>query len=186
MRIRRLSAEEHALWARVARTARPLPGKASPDADAVPDISFAEAMVADAARPVRGRTAPAPSRAPMPKAPAMRDTLDGSWDKRITKGDVQPDVTIDLHGETLATAHARLNRGLDSAIRRGDRTILLITGRPAVDNPRLPPTSRGVIRASVIDWLAVSPHADRIAAIRNAHPRHGGAGALYIILRRAR
>lgn len=114
------------------------------------------------------------------------NTLDGGWDKRISKGAIQPDFSIDLHGETLASAHARLNRSLDSAIRQQARVILLVTGKPARDNPRLPPTSRGVIRASVHDWLAASPHAGRIAAIRNAHPRHGGNGALYVILRRDR
>jgi DNA-nicking Smr family endonuclease len=36
------------------------------------------------------------------------------------------------------------------------------------------------------DWLAASRHAGSIAAVRNAHPRHGGAGALYIVLRRRR
>jgi DNA-nicking Smr family endonuclease len=182
MRTRRLSAEEHALWARVARTARPLPGKKL--ADATPAAEEASPP------PIPIILHRAPHHHPRPAAikpsSGPRDTLDGSWDKRLAKGDLVPDVTIDLHGETLATAHVRLNRGLEAALRRGDRTILLITGKPAVDNPRLPPTSRGVIRASVTDWLAVSSYSDRIAAIRNAHPRHGGAGALYIILRRAR
>ncbi|MGB5485182.1 Smr/MutS family protein, partial [Parasphingorhabdus sp.] len=40
--------------------------------------------------------------------------------------------------------------------------------------------------AAISDWLAASRHASRIAAVRRAHPRHGGAGALYIILRRPR
>ena len=43
---------------------------------------------------------------------------------------------------------------------------------------------RQPIRAAVHDWLAVSRHAGRIAAVRGAHPRHGGGGSLYIILRR--
>ncbi len=114
------------------------------------------------------------------------NTLDARWDKQLATGRIEPDFTIDLHGETLSSAHARLNRSLDFAIRTDARVVLLITGRPAADNPRLPPTSRGVIRASVKDWLAASPHTSRIAAIRNAHPRHGGAGALYLILRRNR
>ncbi len=114
------------------------------------------------------------------------NTLDARWDKQLATGRIEPDFTIDLHGETLSSAHARLNRSLDFAIRTEARVILLITGRPAQDNPRLPPTSRGVIRASVKDWLAASSHTSRIAAIRNAHPRHGGAGALYLILRRNR
>ena len=115
-----------------------------------------------------------------------QNTLDGSWDKRLRLGQAAPDFTIDLHGETLSSAHARLNRSLAAAIRSEARIILLITGRPAKDNPRLPPTSRGVIRASVGDWLAASPYSSHIAAVRGAHPRHGGAGALYLILRRAR
>ena len=43
-----------------------------------------------------------------------------------------------------------------------------------------------VVRAAVGDWLAASPHASHIAAVRNAHPRHGGAGAIYLILKRGR
>lgn len=188
MRTRRLSPEEQALWARVARTARPMPGKRVEALAADFGASIDSLSSLD---PAEHRTAAAPRSAKLRPAPVRplvppRDTLDGRWDKRIAKGDVAPDITIDLHGETLATAHARLNRGLDAAIRHGDRTILLITGKAAADNPRLPPTSRGVIRASVMDWLAASVHADRIAAVRNAHPRHGGAGALYIILRRTR
>ena len=42
------------------------------------------------------------------------------------------------------------------------------------------------IAAAIGDWLAGSRHAGRIAAVRGAHPRHGGAGALYIVLRRNR
>lgn len=185
MRGRHLSAEEQAIWARVARTARPLPGRELPFVahGASPDPAPID-------RPSKQATHHRPN-LPMratrvPEARPRGDTLDGSWDKRIQKGDLQPDVSIDLHGETLATAHVRLNRGLDAAIRRGDRVVLLVTGKPAADNPRLPPTSRGVIRASVADWLAASHFSDRIAAIRNAHPRHGGAGALYVILRRPR
>lgn len=183
MRGRHLSAEEQAIWARVARSARPLPGR---------DVPFLSQDVAEPVRTVqRAKAIPARVEPPAPARTVGRpqsalDTLDGSWERRIGKGDLRPDVSIDLHGETLASAHARLNRGLDAAIRHGDRVILLVTGKPAADNPRLPPTSRGVIRASVGDWLAASPYADRIAAVRNAHPRHGGAGALYIVLRKPR
>lgn len=186
MRGRHLSAEEQAIWARVARSARPMPGR---DVSFLDDIAHQHDHVLPEHTAVAPRVRPALKATGMPKLAAYRppaDTLDGSWDKRLAKGDLRPDVTIDLHGETLASAHVRLNRGLEAAIRHGNRVILLVTGKPAADNPRLPPTSRGVIRASVGDWLAASPYADRIAAVRNAHPRHGGAGALYIVLRRSR
>jgi DNA-nicking Smr family endonuclease len=100
---------------------------------------------------------------------------------------VAPDLTIDLHGYTLSSAHAELEAGLTRAVARHARLILLVTGRPPppgrsrLDNPL-----RGVIRASIGDWLHHSRYAAQIAAVRNAHPKHGGAGALYVILRRAR
>lgn len=112
------------------------------------------------------------------------ETLDGGWDRRLKRGSVSPERTLDLHGHTLATAHAALEFGLEQAIADDVRTLLLITGRAPRDGA--PPPRRGLIRASIGDWLAGSRHAGRIAAIRNAHPRHGGAGALYLILRRRR
>jgi DNA-nicking Smr family endonuclease len=114
------------------------------------------------------------------------NTLDAGWDNRLLKGSVAPDRSIDLHGHNLATAHALLERALGDAIRQGARLVLVVTGRAASDNPRMPPTGRGVIRASIADWIAASPCSGHVAAIRNAHPRHGGAGALYLILRRSR
>ena len=112
-------------------------------------------------------------------------TLDGGWDRRISRGFVAPDATLDLHGHTLASAYALLDHGLDRSVSRGDRVLLLVTGKPPrPDSER--PHARGAIRAAVADWLAASRHAGSIAAVRGAHPRHGGSGALYIVLRRPR
>jgi len=108
-------------------------------------------------------------------------TLDGSWDKRLRQGAVEPDCAIDLHGMTLDAAWTATDRGLDYAIARGDRVILLITGH---HRPGEPPILRGRIRAAVHDWLAASRHASNIAAVRGAHRRHGGGGSLYLILKR--
>lgn len=123
-----------------------------------------------------------------PLVPARRDegradTLDGSWDRRLSRGLAQPDGSLDLHGHTLASAHALLDQGLERAIVRGDRVLLLVTGKPPRPESERP-HARGAIRAAIADWLASSRHADRIAAVRGAHPRHGGGGALYIVLRR--
>lgn len=117
----------------------------------------------------------------------VQNTLDANWDKKIGAGRLIPDLMIDLHGYNLAAAHHRLDRGLDDAIRDGLRVVLLVTGRPPpMGSSRVDRPLRGIIRESVGDWLAASRHAAAIAAIRNAHPRHGGAGALYIVLRRNR
>ncbi|HCB75975.1 MAG TPA: DNA mismatch repair protein MutS, partial [Sphingomonas bacterium] len=110
---------------------------------------------------------------------------DAGWDKKLARGLVAPESSIDLHGHTLASAHAMLDQGLSRAIARGDRVLLLVTGKPPRPEAERP-YSRGAIRAAVGDWIAASRHADRIAAVRPAHPRHGGAGALYIVLRRQR
>ena len=179
-----MTPEERALWARVIATVTPIvrtPVPASPPAPAPKTPTPAEA--APLVR-VKGRVPPAP--VPKPKSvPPAAATLDASWDRRLSRGLVSPESMVDLHGHTLATAHARLDQGLTAAIARGDRVLLLITGKPPRPESERP-HARGAIRAAVGDWLAASRHADRIAAVRNAHPRHGGAGALYIILKRQR
>ena len=175
---RRLSAEEQALWRRVMATVRPInqpqPPTAKSPTPPAPVRATAEVPSATVPRPV------SPKRRAGPGA-----TLDASWDRKLATGAVAPDASIDLHGHTLETAYQLLDTTLDAAIRRGDRVLLLVTGRPPrADSER--PHARGRIRAAVGDWLAASRHADRIAAVRGAHPRHGGAGALYIVLRRDR
>jgi DNA-nicking Smr family endonuclease len=95
---------------------------------------------------------------------------------------VQPDLIVDLHGHNLHSAYTLLDHRLDQAVAAGARVLLLITGKPPAERPAL----RGRIRDAVGDWLAASRHAGSIAAVRGAHPRHGGAGALYIVLRRRR
>jgi len=175
---RPLSADEAGLWAKVMASVRPL--------RAVPAPLAATAATPTAA-PARVRKPAAPARAelPPPTKPGPGVTLDGSWDKRIARGMIQPDSAIDLHGHNLASAHALLDQGLERAIRRGDRVLLLVTGKPPrAESER--PHARGAIRAAVGDWIAASRHAGQIAAVRGAHPRHGGSGALYIVLRRGR
>jgi len=175
VRERRLSAEERALWSRVAATVRPLFGRAG---EMPPVVSGDPPAVAVA--PVR----PAATVAALASKAAPGETLDGGWDRRLGRGLVAPDRTIDLHGHTLASAHATLDHALARAIADGVRLLLVVTGRPPRRGDVEP--RRGLIRAQIGDWLAVSPHAGRIAAVRGAHPRHGGLGALYIVLRRKR
>ena len=91
---------------------------------------------------------------------------------------------MDLHGHNLSTAWSLLDRSLGRALAEGARLLLLITGKPPSYDGR--PIARGAIRAAVGDWLAASRHSGDIAAVRSAHPRHGGQGALYIVLRRKR
>lgn len=179
---RRLDPEERALWARVTQSVRPIdPRRARP---AVPVVPEADPPPARCAVVVPARPA-APAVKPVVAPPRPGITLDAGWDKRLRQGSVAPDRVIDLHGYTVADAHDRLQQGLDDAIVGGARLVLLIAGKPRpVIRGGSGASARGTIRAKLLDWLEVSRHAGAIAAIRAAHPRHGGAGALYLVLRR--
>lgn len=177
--MRRLSADEQALWARVIASVEPLEGRATP----LPSAP-AKARAVDDPLPRReAELRPSPERSEARRQRGA-NTLDGSWDRRLSRGLVQPDVSIDLHGHTLDSAHGRLMDGMTQARAMGARVVLLIAGKPRPVDPADRGERRGAIRAKVLDWLAASSHAPAIAAIRKAHVRHGGEGALYIVLRR--
>lgn len=180
---RLLSPEERALWQKLARTVTPLRrirSKPVPDAQPSPDVE--ELFKAPK---VKGRVPL--ERPPVPVAPsrpAPVPVLDGSWEKKIRGGQLSPDISVDLHGLNLAAAHMRLERLLGDAATHGWRVLLVVTGKSRPAPMPGETRKRGAIRAEIGDWLARSPHAHRIASVRQAHPRHGGDGALYIILRR--
>ncbi len=186
---RRLDPHERALWQRLAQSVQAYHPQPLPRPVTMTEPQRAQ-IAPPAARPHGvARGAISPVKPPKPHNPALdAATLDGNWDRRLLRGTVQPERTIDLHGYGLDEAYPVLMRAIVRARGDGVRVILLITGRagPAAHkghNPRLPPTSRGVIRASVLDWLAASDVGASIAAMRPAHPRHGGAGAFYVILK---
>ena len=178
--MRALSPEEAALWARVTASIRPLSREPLPKPESTIREPAARPMPPPIARKPKG---PSPRVvAPAAKSrPAIGNTLDGGWDRRLRSGSVEPDRVLDLHGHRLVEAWEAIDRSLEQAINAGDRVILLITGHA---RPGDPPIERGRIRAAVHDWLAASRHKGRIAAVRGAHRRHGGGGSLYIILRR--
>jgi DNA-nicking Smr family endonuclease len=182
--MRSLSPEEAALWARVTASITPLSRDKAPVVAARPVAAPANPAPLPVASPrlVKGRV---PQPRPVTAAPLRRATihgnLDGHWERRLKTGNVPVDRTIDLHGHSLERAYEALDAALERAVALGDRVLLLITGH---HRPGEPPIQRGKIRAAVHDWLAVSRHAERIAAVRSAHRRHGGGGSLYLILRR--
>lgn len=184
---RRLAPEEKELWGRVMATVRPLHRLSNPpqaslgEGDHPKDGGGAANVVrrlATATPPSVLRTATSPSKLGEDKA-----GLDSHWDRRIHKGGIIPDISIDLHETTLSGAYARLDRALEQAVHQKLRVILLVTGK-ARAHDRATGTGRGAIAAVVRDWLAASRFAASIAAVRQAHPRHGGDGALYIVLKR--
>ena len=187
---RGLSEAEAAAWEQVAATVKRLdPKPLRPRGASRPEpatVAKAIAMPPPAqpkkARMVPVRTPPAPP----PPAPRPHGNLDSQWDRRLKAGSISPDFTLDLHGHGLDAAYNRLMGGVAQARAVGARTILLIAGKPRPVDPADRGTKRGAIRAKVLDWLAASEHRSAIAAVRRAHIRHGGEGALYIVLRKER
>ncbi len=197
MRIPRgLSVEEQAAWSRLAQSVTPIAGRTMPD---LPEKSLGVAPVKQAVPP---KVAPKPppnapvkltAKSTMPPAsrlapPARRtfnSQLDSHWNRKLKAGQVAPDYTLDLHGHTLDSAYTRIISGLDQARAMGARVVLVIAGRERPVDPADRGAERGAIRAKLLDWLAASHHADVIAAVRRAHIRHGGEGALYLVLKRS-
>ena len=188
MRPRRsLSREEARLWAAVAGTVKPMVGKSAPTVANAPEPSGTPKDVARIARTVSTPLAkPLPPQSSDRIRPLDVHGLDAGWERKLAKEVLQPDFTLDLHGHTVAAAYARLDQGLGQALALGARLVLVITGRPRPVEAADRGTARGAIRAKVLDWLALGPHAGRITAVRPAQRRHGGAGALYVVLRRPR
>ncbi|AXB75621.1 Smr/MutS family protein [Novosphingobium sp. P6W] len=188
---RRLTAEETEIWAQVARTVKPLEKRRPASAVAIAEATRTVAEAPPPPLPVRkvkGRVPPPLAPRPVPPKPKAETQahLDGSWDKRITKGTLMPDFSLDLHGATLDQAYTRLMHGLTQARAMGARVVLIVTGKSRPVDAADRGTARGAIRAKVSDWLSASDHASDIVAIRGAHRRHGGQGAIYVVLKKRR
>lgn len=180
---RRLGEQEKALWGRVIATVEPLHKmKLTVEVKAPPVVARPVRVAAKAGKPA---VVSPPVRPAVPPAQPNKvpHNLDGHWDRRIDKGGIIPDVSIDLHGSALSGAYARLDGALEQAIIQKMKVVLLVTGK-ARAHDRASGQGRGAIASVVRDWLGSSRHAGSIAAVRGAHPSHGGAGALYIILKR--
>ena len=199
---RGLSPDEQAAWARLAQSVTPMAGRAatarikpSPGKDAAkvvptpPAARKAMPKPKTASKPA-GNPAIAPTRPAAPLRPVNRvpfnSQLDSHWNRKLKAGQIAPDYTLDLHGHTLDGAYHRIISGIDQARAMGARVVLVIAGRDRGADPADRASKRGAIRAKMLDWLAASHHAEEIAAVRRAHIRHGGEGALYLVLKRPR
>ncbi len=134
---------------------------------------------------LRSKPAPTPviipPKLPPPKVSAKvsakgQTGLDGNTKRKLEKGELAPAAKLDLHGLTEAAAHGTLMTFLAAAHRRGDRLVLVVTGKGEA--------GRGVLKTMVPRWLDEAPMAKLIAEKRWAHRRHGGDGALYVYLRK--
>ena len=183
---RGLTEEERAAWLRLAATVKPLDGKPRPRSAPVAPVSKASPEPQPRPKQVQPALPPSIRPAIAPRRVAQEPGLDSHWDRRLKAGQLQPELTLDLHGHNLDAAYDRLMSGVAQARAIGARTILLVTGKPRPVEAADRGAKRGAIRAKVLDWLAASSHHSASAAVRRAHQRHGGDGALYIVLKRER
>ena len=101
--------------------------------------------------------------------------IDGSTQRRLTRGEILIDLRLDLHGMTAARAHNQLHQFIESAAQEGCRCVLVITGKGS-----------GVLNGHVPNWLKQKPLSLHVLALAEARPKDGGSGAFYVLLRRKR
>ena len=177
MNRRRLSDDEHALWQGVTRSIAPLRQRKRQGSPTSPPSGLT-------AEPVRAKpkakpiALAAPAALPVP-APVR---LGRRARQRIARGAQPVDGRLDLHGLTQAQAHNALLGFLRAKQARGGRIVLVITGKGGGD----PYGERGVLKRQVPLWLRLPEFRNLVAGFEPAGIGHGGEGALYISLRKAR
>lgn len=178
-RKRHLSEEEHALWESVAKQTRPLRNKPRvPKAQANADAGDAPLPKppASSARAVSsGKRARPPE--PPPLAPLARRER-----TQLSRGKKQIDARLDLHGMTQTRAHRELSGFLHRSHSAGFTFVLVITGKGKIGAE----SERGVLRRQVPQWLALPEFRSLVVGFEQANVGHGGEGALYVRIRRAR
>jgi len=195
---RSVTADEARLWEHATRSLEPV--KAKPRVVATPAASEPMSATTQASQPAPvSRKAPGASREPSTVAPAKAKSRQpvplAEFDRRkvrqIASGKIEVEARIDLHGSRQRDARARLRSFLLAAHAKGHKTVLVITGKGG-EEPADPLGSlmgerqRGVIRRSVPHWLEEPDLRAVVLSYTQASPRHGGAGALYVQLRKAR
>ena len=172
-RRRGLTAEDRAVWAAVARTIQPLPGRAPPEAPvaALPAPPVRPALPAPPPRPA---PRPAPAELSVGVQPAGLDAR--RW-RDLRRGSLRPERTLDLHGMTAERAHGAVHSFLRAAQLDGVRVVCIVTGKGGT-------TEGGVLRRELPHWL--NGPALRGLILGAAHPHRANAGAVHLLLRRLR
>lgn len=160
----------------IARDSAPPPGKkpAQPEATNKP--------AGEKARPaVRLRPAAPP---PGPDRPALEHGVAAGLDRRslerLRRGQMEIEAELDLHGYTQAEAHHALTAFIEGQAGAGRRCVIVVTGKGAARE------GGGVLKSAVPGWLNEPDLRQHILAFCHARPNDGGAGALYVLLRRIR
>jgi DNA-nicking Smr family endonuclease len=180
-RRRALSEEERALWETVAKQVKPLRKRHSvAKAHAAPEAEIkASAKPAASAKPIPVKSA----HAPRPQTPPPLAPLGRRERAQLSRGKKEIDARLDLHGMTQTRAHRVLFAFLQRAHHDGLTFVLVITGKGKAGGAD---SERGVLRRQVPQWLSLPEFRAIVVGFEEAHIGHGGEGALYVRVRRAR
>jgi DNA-nicking Smr family endonuclease len=178
---RRLMPEEEALWQVVKKSAKPLHGL-MPEAVLAPPVPEAAPVIpAD----IAAATAPMAQKLKGPPPLPSLHPLGRRERQRVVKGALDIEGRIDLHGLRQNEAHARLAGFLAVSQAHGHRLVLVITGKGSPTGfESLHGPERGVLRRLVPLWLSLPEFRSQVAGFEEAHITHGGAGALYVRIRK--
>jgi DNA-nicking Smr family endonuclease len=178
--VRQLTDEDRVLWRRITDTITPIGRR-----DRISRAEFAALLESENGRPETSGSR-AGSRAGQnlfrPSAPVSppkpRISIDRPVRYKISKGRIQLDARIDLHGMTQHQAHSMLLNFLHQAWQHRLRHVLVITGKGSSLG------SEGVLSRAVPEWFATPPFHSLVSGYAFAARQHGGHGALYVRLRR--
>jgi DNA-nicking Smr family endonuclease len=170
------------LFAAAMGDVKPLAGRKRAAAKAKPP----PALLATTSPVRRGRAGvggvAAPGTTSAPELTLDGHTFDRDTVRALGRGKLVPQASLDLHGMTLAAAERAVANFLDAAVTQDLRIILIVTGKGArLEGGRV---LGGRIRAEFVGWLNRADNRSRVRGVRPAHPRHGGSGAFYVLLRR--
>ena len=114
--------------------------------------------------------------------------MDAKSYKTMQRGKLKPEGRIDLHGMTVAQAHPALISFIMTAQANGKRLVLVITGKGGKREELgvIAPQRMGALKRQVPIWLTMAPVSSAVLQVTESHIKHGGAGAYYVYLRRAR
>lgn len=175
-RLRRLTDEEIALWLTVTKSVTPRPESLLPTpANPLPEPKAEAASAPHVAQQIT----PKPARAV--ELPRLAP-LDRRLKQRLTRGQAGVDNVIDLHGFHQHEAHSALHRFLARAQADGAKLVLVVTGKG--EGRSADDYGGGVLRRAVPMWLRAPDWRGLVVGFEEASRPHGGAGALYVRLRR--
>lgn len=180
-RKRALSSEEQELWESVAKQAKPLRKRARAEKISEPACE-PSIIAAQPAAPAKAASSSAVARTVRPDGPPLAP-LGRRERAQLSRGRRDIDARLDLHGMTQTRAHRALLAFLQRASSDGMTFVLVITGKGRSVGPE---SERGVLRRLVPLWLGLPEFRAFVIGFEEAAIGHGGEGALYVRVRRAR